>query len=306
MGKARVRKRLVTTAAALYFAACAVAQSSPPPQSNLVAVTMRNVMYHYTGRIAVHILDLAGSLSPADGHALPIFDDNRSFVLHVAAANMSITTQTMSNILNDYVFAAPDAPLKAVSIETAGNVLKIKGKLHSKGDIPFEEEGVLSLTPGGEIRIHSNKVRAAHLPVKGILDLLGVNISDLISTNKVRGLRAEKDDLLLNPEEILPLPRIEGRLTAIQLKGNAIFEHFGGKLPALPPGNYMTYHGGRLRFGKLTMEDTDMVLLDMDPRDPFDFYLAHYRDQLVAGYTKTTPAFGLRVFMRDYNKLKNR
>ena len=42
----------------------------------------------------------------------------------------------------------------------------------------------------------------------------------------------------------------------------------------------------------------------MDPKDPFDFYLDHYRDQLVAGYTKITPAFGLRVFMRDFYKLR--
>jgi hypothetical protein len=29
-----------------------------------------------------------------------------------------------------------------------------------------------------------------------------------------------------------------------------------------------------------------------------------YKDQLVAGYSKTTPTFGLRVFMRDFNKLR--
>jgi hypothetical protein len=51
------------------------------------------------------------------------------------------------------------------------------------------------------------------------------------------------------------------------------------------------------------MDDTDLRLIDMNQRDPFDFYLAHYREQLVAGYTKTTPTFGLRVFMPDYNKL---
>jgi len=67
--------------------------------------------------------------------------------------------------------------------------------------------------------------------------------------------------------------------------------------------NYMRYEGNRLRFGKLTMSDTDLTLLDMDPNDPFDFYLEHYKDQLVAGYSKTTPTFGLRVYMRDFNKL---
>ena len=298
--------RMATAVVVLLVTARGWAQPQPPADRNMVAVTMRNVMYHFTSRIAVHIYALSGSLRPTGQNPFPIFDDGRSFVLHIDAADMALTTQAMSNILNDHVFAARDAPLKSISITTSGNTLKIAGKLHSKGDIPFEEEGALSLTPQGEIRIHSSKVRAAHVPVKGLMDLLGVNISDLINTNKIRGVRADKDDLLLDPQEILPLPKIEGRLTSIELKGNTIVEHFGARVAAMPPGNYMTYRGGRLRFGKLTMDDTDMVLLDMDPQDPFDFYLSHYKEQLVAGYTKTTPAFGLRVYMRDYNKLKNR
>jgi len=301
-----MRERMAEIFAVLLLATCAVAQSRPAAKTDVVAVTMRNVMYRFTSRIAVHIVQLSGWLTPTGQNPFPIFDDARSFVLHIDAANMSLTAQDMSNILNDYVFAAPDSPLKDISIAITGNRLKITGKLHSKGDIPFEEEGVLSLTAQGEIRIHSNKVKAAHLPVKGLMDLLGVDISDLVSTSKIRGLGAEKDDLLLNPQEILPLPKIEGRLTAIQLKGDTLVEHFGSKLPALPRGNYMTYRGGRLRFGKLTMDDTDMVLIDMDPQDPFDFYFAHYKEQLVAGYTKTTPAFGLRVFIPDYDKLKKR
>jgi len=294
----------IAHAAGLAFCATVLfAQTRAAPQPEAVAVTMHNVQYHFTGRISVHIYELSGWLSATHPNPFPIFDDPRSFVLHIDAANMSLTTQAMASILNDYVFAAHDAPLKDISITATGNSLKITGKLHSKGDIPFEEEGVLSLTAEGEIRIHSDKVKAAHLPVKGLMDLLGVDISDLVSTNKIHGVRAEKDDLLLNLEQILPLPRIEGRLTAIQVKGQQIVEYFGKRLPPLPPGNYMTYRGGRLRFGKLTMSDTDMVLIDMDPRDPFDFYLVHYKDQLVAGYTRTTPAFGLRVFLRDYNKL---
>ena len=73
-----------------------------------------------------------------------------------------------------------------------------------------------------------------------------------------------------------------------------------------PPvqGNYMAYRGGLLRFGKLTMTDSDMILIDMNPRDPFDFSLDHYNDQLVAGYTKNTPQHGLRVFMPDFYTLR--
>jgi hypothetical protein len=74
---------------------------------------------------------------------------------------------------------------------------------------------------------------------------------------------------------------------------------------AKQPGNYMEYRHGDRGFGKLTMKEPDLILIDLDPRDPFDFYLAHYKEPLVAGYTKTTPELGLRVYVRDYNKLRH-
>jgi len=49
----------------------------------------------------------------------------------------------------------------------------------------------------------------------------------------------------------------------------------------------MYFRGGRLRFGKLTMQDTDLMLVDAAPADPFRFNLAEYARQLVAGYSKT-------------------
>jgi hypothetical protein len=91
-------------------------------------------------------------------------------------------------------------------------VLTVKGRLHSKGDLPFESEGSLSATDDGEIRIHIQRIKAAHLPVKGIMDLLGVKIANLISTKKVRGIRVDGDDVLIDVEQILPPPRIEGYL----------------------------------------------------------------------------------------------
>jgi hypothetical protein len=65
----------------------------------------------------------------------------------------------------------------------------------------------------------------------------------------------------------------------------------------------MEYRHGDLGFGKLTMKDADLILIDLDPRDRFDFYLDHYKQQPEAGYTKTTAELGLRVYARDYNNL---
>ena len=278
-----------------------------PPQ---VEVEMRNILYHFTDHVAVHIFSLQGKLVPAKQNGIPVFDDNRSFILAIRSAEIAISASALANVLNQHVFASPDAPIKNIALSIDGNMLKITGRLHSKGDIPFEAEGTLSLTAQGEILIHTQKIKAAHLPVKGLMDLLGLEVSDLINTQKVRGVRAEKDDLVLSPEQILPPPQIQGRVTGVKLNGDEIIQTIGGvtegKGLQQQSGNYMAYRGAQLRFGKLTMSDTDMMLIDMDPQDPFDFYLDHYKEQLVAGYTKITPEFGLRVYMRDFDKLQNR
>ena len=282
-------------------------QPAKNEERGAVRAQMHNVMYRFTPGIAVHIRNLGGELVPAAGASLPIFDDKQSFVVRIAAAEIAISRQALANTLNSYVFTAKDAPLKDISILIEKDRLKIKGKLHSKGDLGFEAEGQLSATGEGKIRLHVEKVRALHLPVKGLMDLLGIDVADLIKSGKVRGVEADKEDLILDPSQILPPPHIIGRVSSVRLEQDNVVQVFGepAKYPwaHIPVQNYMVYRGNRLRFGKLTMDDTDIILIDMDPADPFDFYLDHYVEQLVAGYTKNTKDNGLRVFMPDYGKL---
>jgi hypothetical protein len=142
------------------------------------------------------------------------------------------------------------------------------------------------------------------------MDLFGLDIADLIKTGKVRGVQVEKDDLIFDPGEVFPPPKISGKITDIHLEGNRIVQIFGEpkKYPweKVPAQNYMAYRGNRLQFGKLLMTDTDLLLIDPAPQDEFDFYLDHYKDQLVAGYSKITSTFGLHVYMVDYNRLKQK
>jgi len=266
---------------------------------------MKNVTYHYAEHVAAHIHQLQGQLVPTTAGQPIIFDDKTSFTLAISSAEIAISTDSLARVLNEYLFDQPDAPIKDVSIQARGNSLLVKGKLHQKGDVTFETTGTLTLTPEGQIRVHTQKLKAAHLPLKGILDLLGIKLAKLIDTRKVAGVSVDGNDVILDPKMILPPPKIEGAVTAVRLVGSEIVQTFGSPDPGhkFQPGNYMAYRGNRLRFGKLTMDDTDLVLLDMDPRTPFDFFLDRYKDQLVAGYTKTTKEFGLRVYMRDFDQL---
>jgi hypothetical protein len=133
-------------------------------------------MYHYTDNIAVHIRALRGQVAPAKDD-LPVFDDKESFTLQIGWAEIAISPDSLANVLNSYVFAKPDATLKDVSIRIEdGGRLHIKGKLHSQGDISFETTGTPSATPDGKIRLHTEKIKTLHLPVKGAMDLQGVEV----------------------------------------------------------------------------------------------------------------------------------
>jgi hypothetical protein len=297
--------------------ACAViyiarAQEGPhsSQENGAVQAQMHNVMYHFTDNVAVHLINVGGSLAPTTPGHYPVFDDKESFVLQITAAEITMDPQSLANVLNANVFSGKDAPLKDIAVSIDKGLLKVKGKLHKKGDIGFETEGHLSPTSDGKIRLHAEKIKALHLPVKGLMDLFGVDIADLIKNGKVHGVQTEKDDLILDPGEILPPPRLSGKISDIHLDGNNIVLIFGEPKKytwtKVAAQNYMAYRGNRLQFGKLIMVDTDLLLVDPDPRDPFDFYLDRYKDQLVAGYSKTTPTFGLRVYMVDFNKLKQK
>jgi hypothetical protein len=309
--KGRLRLRIVSDllpALFLLFPIPQSAQSTPSSTSaSAVDVQMKNVVYHFTDDISVHIRSLQGQLVPTKS-ALPVFDDKNSFTLKIRAAEIAISPESLATVLNSYVFAKPDAPLKGLSIQIENGQLKVKGKLHNKGDVPFEGVGNLGVSDDGKIRLHIEKMKALHLPVKGLLDVLGVELADLVKTGKVQGVQIEKNDLILDPATLLPPPHINGGIKGVRLEKGNVVQVFGqasrSALMRIPFANYMAYRGNQLRFGKLTMSDTDLVLIDMNPSDSFDFYLDHYKEQLVAGYTKETPSFGLRVFMRDYNKLR--
>ncbi|MGA8037329.1 MAG: hypothetical protein WA823_18050 [Candidatus Acidiferrales bacterium] len=279
--------------------------------STAVKTGMKNVEFHLTDNIVMHIVALNGRLTPLKGE-MPVFDDKKSFALDVDSATVVMSPAALTNDLNDYVFAGAEAPLKKLTVEIKGDQLVVKGLLVSKGGVPFESDGTVSATPDGKIRVHTTKVKALKLEVKGLMDLLGLDTQKLIDTQKVPGVSTDKDDLILDPEQILPPPAMRGHLTGIRIENDAIMLAFGppaseqrqeGIATTCGGRNYVQFRGGSIRFGKLTMADTDLELIDTTPNDPFDFAIDHYQDELVAGYIKATKSGGMCAYIQDYNKL---
>jgi hypothetical protein len=277
-----------------------------------VQLEMKNVRLHVDDGIVLDVTRLRGVMVGRNEGAAPVFDDQRSYILHLQTGEMSMDMTSLQNLMNRHVFAYQGSPLKDVTVAPDGPRLKMKGKLHKGIDIPFSTTASVSTTADGRMRLHVESMKAVGLPTKGLLQLFGLKLDDVLDIKKRRGVDVQDNDIVLAPGQILPPPEIVGRLTRVSVQGNRLVQTFedprkGRPAPLTRPSpaarNYVYFGGGTITFGKLTMRDADLQLIDADPADPFDFFPARYNSQLVAGYSKNTPAKGLKTYMPDFDDL---
>lgn len=277
-----------------------------------VQAEMRNVDFAIDSGIVLEISRLRGELIPSSDTAPPAFGNPRSFSLSIRSAAIAIDTGSLGRLLTRHVFAYQGSPLGSIRVSTDGNLLVQKGVLKKGIHLPFTVKSEVSLTPEGQIRLHPTSIKVIGVGARGLMKFFGLNLAGLAKVAPGRGIQIDNNDFLIDPTAILPPPRIRGRVTSLAVKNGRIYQVFGnpaaadsGRLrrPDTTAANYMYFRGGTLRFGKLTMADADMLIIDDDPSDRFDFSLPRYFDQLVAGSHRTTPSDGLIVRMPDRNDL---
>jgi len=275
-----------------------------------VQTMMRNVDYHIDETIILRISYLRGRLEPIKPNGPAILDDGKSFILVIDSARVRLAAASVGDLLNRYVFAYAGAPLRHLTVAVEGNRLRQRGKLNG---MPFSLLSEVAVTPAGEIRLHTVAIKAFGIPVKGVMGLLGMKLEKMLDLRKANGIRAEGNDLFISPTTVVPPPLIRGHLVSVEVADSSLLQVYRpehGLTPAPLPrpdtsaANYLYFRGGSLRFGLLTMTPADLFIKDGNPSDPFDVYLAHYNEQLVAGYSRNTASYGLITTMPDYRVVK--
>jgi hypothetical protein len=289
---------------ALALAACSTVEATNPS----VAVDMRNVDLHVTPDIALHIRHLRGQFVAAGTRPAPFLDDPRSYSVTVDTGEVAVDLASLNAIMARALKEGhSNVSSMQISIDDQGQ-LRQKGVVRKGIPLPFDVKASVSATPEGFIRIHSESIKGFGVPVNPLLKVLRVGMDNLFRIDPGHGVRVTGNDLLLDPANLLPPPGMHGTLTAVRVDKNALVQIFGsGDAPPLSESatakNHIYWRGGQLSFGKLTMTETDLELVDDDPRDVFDFSVDRWQEQLVAGYSKTTPGRGLKAHMPDYNDL---
>jgi hypothetical protein len=295
-----------------------------PPGTTRVA--MRHVALHVAPRVVLDVRQLEGTMRATTGGVVDL-DEPQATVLDVSRAEIALDGPTLSHLMNDHVFAYAGAPIRHVAITIDGGVLRQRGTIHKGVDIPFEMTAQPTLLPDGRIRLHPIRLRIFDVDGRRLMRALHVSLASMLDLSRAHGVSAAGDDLVLDPMAILPAPAMRARVTALRIDGHTLVQTLGPVLDAAPNAlpnarpnapssdtaslavadsaarNYMAYRCGTIRFGKMTMADAELLVVDADPSDPFDFDEAGYQRQLVAGYSRTLPSLGLEVFMPDAAKL---
>ncbi len=290
----------------------AVSATAPAKQPVPGAVRMQveNAQFHVLDKVMLTVTRLDTWMIPRAGQMI-VLDNKKSFTLQILSGETRLKATDLSALLNEYLFPHAKAPLKNMTVNFDGGVVNVKGQLHKGIDLPFEGKAAISIADDSDLRLRFTELKVAGILKKGFLDAMGIKLSSVAQPGKQSRFHIEGDDIILPIAALFPPPRVAGKLTAVRIDGDSMVQVFGPPDAALaqPPEaakNYIYFHGGRMKFGKLTMDDVDLELVDKDPSNDFDFSLDHYYQQLQAGYSKMTPRQGLVAYVVDYSALESK
>lgn len=280
--------------------------SDPTNELTPTRIYAHNLLLRKGPDFRIYVRWLSGEMRRTKKHVNPSFDEPESFVLEVQRGIIHANIGDISHYLNSGAVAG--SPLTNISLAGDGNQISVHGTIHKLHiPLPIGLDGTLSPAPDGRIHLHVDRLSVLKLPVKGLLGDFHVSIADVVGKTSVAGIEASENDLYFDTKKLLPAPHIHGTLNQIHVKNPDIEVIYGDAQNDAARTeqwhNFMALKGGTLDFGKLTMHNVDLIMIDASKDAWFDLDLVNYQAQLVNGYTRMTPQAGLEIFMPDLDEL---
>jgi len=314
---------VLATAAVVRIALAAVRphHGPPPPAAaapatapvDQVRVQVEHTLFHPMDNVALDVERLDGRMIGKPGELISL-DDHNSFSVQIDHAVTRLNARDLSALINSYLLKQAASPIRHVDVSFDGQQLVMKGKVHKLLTLPFEGRGAISATPEGELRMHMTEFRVAGVLTQGLLNFFGIRLDNVAQPEHKASFRVEGEDFITALNELFPPPRVYGHLTRVHVEGQDLVQEIGVQqeqhaIEAIPkalpePANYVYFTGGRMRFGRMTMENVDLKMVDQIPQNVFDFSLDHYEDQIQAGYVKVLPDLGVVVYAADWHTLQ--
>ncbi|WP_348267552.1 hypothetical protein P8936_17630 [Edaphobacter paludis] len=268
-------------------------------------VYAHNILLRKGPNFRIYILWISGLMERTHPKENPSFDDPDSFVFQIQKGVIHANIGDISNYLNS---ASPaNAPLKNISIQPDGDQIKLHGTVHKIVPLPIELVGTLSSVPDGRVKFHVTKLSVLKVPLKSLLRSFHIELSDLVHATNMPGVQIADNDIFFDTQKLLPPPHIRGQLTKVRVRPPDIEVIYGNapddETRLAQWHNFLRLTGGTLDFGKLTMHDADLTMIDASKDAWFDLDLVNYQAQLINGYTRMTAQAGLEIYMPDLDEM---
>jgi len=182
-----------------------------------------------------HLVIDRGQYFPVEGAVFVLQDFRANMISHsrkqpacsirvteIQRAAIFISADSLTKFF-DRKIEQTGSKIDELKVEVKEGKLHLKGKVHKGVGIPFDVEGPVS-TDGTNLIVQAKRIKAEGLPVKGLLDMLGVHLASLVNSGNVRGVVVDGDKLIFEPAKIA---NVQGRITKASVTANGLEIFFG-------------------------------------------------------------------------------
>ena len=275
------------------------------PAGGPIQVSMRDVVLYPYDDVPAAIASLTGRVVAEHPPKPIVMDDPASYRIETDGAEMRLTAEGMTRLMNRHILPGGRTPIRQVEVGFEEGAISMSGTMVKLGaPVPFTATAKLEPTASGDLRVRVTAMRAAGVIPKGLIDALGLQLDTLAQPENRGVFRIEGDDMIVPVASMFPPPRFAGRLASVRVTPQGMVAVLGKPAaPAAPPveaASYIYFQGGTLSFAKLTMHDTDLVIVPEDGSKPLAFSPTRYYAQLEAGHTEALPRFALAARVKDF------
>ena len=280
------------------------AKTDGNPDKVPTLVHAHNLLLHKGPDFRIYVIWIRGRMERTHADVNPSFDNPETFVLEIDKGIIRANICDISKLLNSSLPA--NSPLTNVTVAPDGDDLKLRGTVKKVVPLPIELDGSVSPLPDGRILYHVKKLSVLKLPLKGLLGSFHLKLADLVQRAPMEGVEVTQNDIIFDTRTLLPPPHIHGKISAARVRPPDLEVVYGDA----PPDenelskwhNFLRLEQGTINFGKITMHNVDLTMIDTSPQNWFDLDLVNYQAQLVNGYTRMTAQAGMEIYMPDVDE----
>lgn len=262
-----------------------------------VGLFVRHAYFRIAGDIGFDVGTLSARLVPTTVGDPVVLDDPQSFVFKPMHGDVVMPARALAALFNQYLTDYPETQLRRIRVETsADGLLEVTGQTKKVPGLwlPFTMRGPVALVDHHLFVYTPDKIDIAKIPVKGLLELIRLQLARLVRID-TQGAELAGNTIVLDLNHALPPPAQDVRVSDLSIDTAGVHLSFTSPFdpewpqPVVDTDSYLLFDGGDIRTQRSLITHVRMQMIAADG-GRLDTSLYNYRQQLTGGHLRATTA----------------